>query len=98
MSYFSDFYAKIKYPIASTESLGLRNAQLGAIHAIAAHATLEPNDASVIVMPTGSGKTTVLMLAPYVLQKEKVLIVTPSAISFSFSVVCSCSYPLTIVS
>ena len=59
MSYFSDFYAKIKYPISSTESLGLRNAQLGAIHAIAAHATLEPNDASVIVMPTGSGKTTV---------------------------------------
>lgn len=50
MSYFSDFYAKIKYPIASTESLGLRNAQLGAIHAIAAHATLEPNDASVIVL------------------------------------------------
>ena len=79
MSYFSNFYAEIKYPIASTESPGLRNAQLGAIHAIAAHATLEPNGASVIVMPTGSGKTAVLMLAPYVLQKGKVLIVTPSA-------------------
>ena len=29
-------------------------------------------------MPTGSGKTAVLMMAPYVLRKEKVLIVTPS--------------------
>ena len=79
MSYFSDLYHEVKYPIASNESSGLRNAQLGAIHSIAAHATLDPTDTSVIVMPTGSGKTTVLMLAPYILQKEKVLIVTPSA-------------------
>lgn len=79
MSYFSNLYGEVKYPIASGGSIGLRNAQLGAIHSIAAHSTLEPIDASVIVMPTGSGKTTVLMLAPYILQKEKVLIVTPSA-------------------
>jgi len=79
MSYFSDLYEMVKYPIASEDSLGLRNAQIGAIHAIASHSTLEPLDAAVIVMPTGSGKTTVLMLAPYILQKNKVLIVTPSA-------------------
>lgn len=80
MSYFSDLYSKVKYPVVSNDSFGLRNAQLGAIHSIAAHATLEPTDTSVIVMPTGSGKTTVLMLAPYILRKEKVLIVTPSAL------------------
>lgn len=34
MSYFSDLYTAIKYPIASEHSTGLRNAQLGAIHAI----------------------------------------------------------------
>lgn len=79
MSYFSDLYGALKYPVASDTSLGLRNAQIGAIHAIASHATLEPTDTAVIVMPTGSGKTTVLMMAPYILQKEKVLIVTPSA-------------------
>lgn len=79
MSYFSDLYTEVNYPIASEHSAGLRNAQIGAIHAIASHSTLEPLDAAVIVMPTGSGKTTVLMLAPYVLQKSKVLIVTPSA-------------------
>ena len=79
MSYFSELYTEIKYPIATEHSAGLRNAQIGAIHAIASHSTLEPLDAAVIVMPTGSGKTTVLMLAPYLLQKSKILIVTPSA-------------------
>ena len=29
-------------------------------------------------MPTGSGKTAVLMMVPYLLRKKKVLIVTPS--------------------
>ena len=65
MRYFSDLYRAVNYPIASEHSVGLRNAQIGAIHAIASHTTLEPVDAAVIVMPTGSGKTTVLMLAPY---------------------------------
>ena len=79
MSYFSDLYAVVNYPISTDTSLGLRNAQIGAIHAIASHATLNPLDAAVIVMPTGSGKTTVLMMTPFVLRKEKVLVVTPSA-------------------
>lgn len=79
MSYFSELYMEIKYPIASEDSAGLRNAQIGAIHAIASHSTIEPMDAAMIVMPTGSGKTAVLMLAPYLLRKTKVLVVTPSA-------------------
>lgn len=80
MNYFSDLYDYIRYPIASENGFGLRNAQLGAIHAIASHSTLESLDTAVVVMPTGSGKTSVLMLAPYILRKSKVLIVTPSAI------------------
>lgn len=79
MSYFSNNYGAVQYTLASENSVGLRNAQIGAIHAIASYATLEPLGAAVIVMPTGSGKTTVLMIAPYILRKEKVLIVTPSA-------------------
>lgn len=78
MSYFSDLYNCVRYPIASENIPGLRNAQIGAIHAISAHSTLEPIDTAVIVMPTGSGKTSVLMLAPYVTHKSKVLVVTPS--------------------
>lgn len=79
MGYFSNFYSSIRYPIASDNGMGLRNAQLGAIHAIASHSTLESSDAAVVVMPTGSGKTSVFMLAPYILHKSKVMIVTPSA-------------------
>ena len=78
MNYFSGMYDRLCYPRASEGSKGLRNAQMGAIHAIAAHSTLKKKEASIIVMPTGSGKTAVLMMAPYVLSKQKVLIVTPS--------------------
>jgi len=80
MSYFSDLYKSVKYPIAIEDGIGLRNAQIGAIHAIASHSTIESLDTSVVVMPTGSGKTSVFMLAPYILRKAKVLVVTPSAI------------------
>ena len=78
MRYFSDMYDKLCYPRANEGTNGLRNAQLGAIHAIAAHNTLNKKEPNIIVMPTGSGKTAVLMMAPYVLVKHKVLIVTPS--------------------
>ncbi|MDO5558181.1 MAG: DEAD/DEAH box helicase family protein [Oscillospiraceae bacterium] len=83
MDYFKNQYCNLQYPHACTEpgleQLGLRNAQIGAIHAVASHATLDNKASTVIVMPTGSGKTAVLMMAPYVLRKKKVLIVTPSA-------------------
>ena len=71
-------YSELCYPRSEAGTRGLRNAQLGAIHAIAAHATLDKKEATIIVMPTGSGKTAVIMMAPYVLAKHKVLIVTPS--------------------
>lgn len=80
MSYFSELYAYMQYPISGEGRVGLRNAQLGAIHAIAANDTIEENGNAMIVMPTGSGKTTVLMMAPFILRKSKVLIVTPSAL------------------
>ena len=79
ISCFSALYHSIQYLISGEEEFGLRNAQLGAIHAIAADDTLEVNGNSMIVMPRGSGKTTVLMMLLNVLRKSKVLIVTPSA-------------------
>ena len=79
ISYFSDLYENLRFPISEGKEGGLRNAQIGAIHAVASYATLNSKDSAVIVMPTGSGKTTVVMMAPYVLKKAKVLIVTPSA-------------------
>ena len=77
MGYFAEQYNNLRFPYNSDGS-GLRNAQRGAIYAIGSHSTLYPDEAAIVVMPTGSGKTSVLMMAPYMLQKEKVLIVTPS--------------------
>ncbi len=77
-SYFSRNYSKLKYPKADEKTNGLRNAQLGAIHSISSFFTLNKSKAAIVVMPTGSGKTAVLMMTPYVLESSKVLIITPS--------------------
>lgn len=76
--YFSKNYKNITYPYNPKTSKGLRNAQLGAVHAIASYFTLNQKQAAIVVMPTGAGKTVVLMLTPYLLLKDKVLVVTPS--------------------
>ncbi|MFN7249557.1 MAG: DEAD/DEAH box helicase [Anaerobacillus sp.] len=78
LSYFKKNYENIKYPKSSEKISGLRNAQIGAIHAISSFFTLHKSNAAIIVMPTGSGKTAILMMAPYVLMAKKVLVVTPS--------------------
>lgn len=74
MSYFSDNYTSLKYPIGNP---GLREAQAGAIHAIAAHFTIS-TDPALVVMPTGSGKTAVLLAAPFAIRANRALIITPS--------------------
>lgn len=80
MDYFRLNYENIRYPYSQgREHLGLRNAQIGAIHAIGSFFTLVSNEnAAIIVMPTGSGKTSVIMISPYILRAGRVLIVTPS--------------------
>jgi superfamily II DNA or RNA helicase len=77
-SYFEKQYKNLKFVKETKASSGLRNAQIGAIHAISSFFTLRKNKAAIVVMPTGSGKTAVLMMTPYVVGSAKVLIVTPS--------------------
>ena len=76
--YFSQHYKNISYPVDSLQRRGLRNAQIGAVHAIASFFTLNQKSTAITVMPTGTGKTAVLMLVPYLLAKDKVLVVTSS--------------------
>lgn len=76
MSYFSDHYKDITYPVGKDGEPGLHNAQIGAIHAIASHFTLNKEPA-IITLPTGSGKTAVLMMYCYLASAERVLILTP---------------------
>ena len=77
-SYFSEHYSDVSYPIDSVIERGLRNAQLGAVHAISSYFTLNHKHAAIIVMPTGTGKTAVLMMIPYLLRKNKILVISPS--------------------
>lgn len=75
MPYFQDHYLKLTYPQADGAA-GLYRAQIGAIHSIGAHFTLHDQPA-IVTMPTGSGKTAVLMMAPFVLKSRRVLVITP---------------------
>jgi superfamily II DNA or RNA helicase len=77
VSYFAKHYSEVRFPLENDGQPGLRKGQVGAIHAIAAHFTFK-TDPAIVTMPTGSGKTVVLALSPYVLSSNRVLVVTPS--------------------
>jgi len=76
--YFQNNYNEVNYPIEKSDNPGLRNAQLGAIHSISSFFTLNKTKPAIIVMPTGSGKTAVLIMVPFVVKSKKVLVVTPA--------------------
>lgn len=78
MSYFKANYPRINYPIKTETTNGLRNAQIGAIHAIGSHFTLFSDEPAIIIMPTGSGKTAVLNLSAYLLRATRVLVISSS--------------------
>ena len=80
MAYFKDHYSLIRLPIGDGSMPGLRRAQIGAIHALASHFTLSRNEPAIVTMPTGSGKTAVLMIAAFMRRSRRTLIVTPSAL------------------
>ncbi len=77
MPYFEQHYNSVRFPIDEEKSHGLRRAQLGAIHAIASHFTLR-NEPALLVLPTGSGKTAVLILSAFLERANRVLVVAPS--------------------
>lgn len=74
MSYFSENYPKLSFPLGKP---GFRPAQLAAIQSVTAHFfnSLTP---AIVVMPTGSGKTTVAAALAFTLQAKRLLILTPS--------------------
>ena len=67
------------FKVETGDSPGLRKAQLGAIHSISSHWSVNRNNGT-IVMPTGTGKTEIMISTLVYNQCEKVLILVPSAI------------------
>ncbi len=63
------------------EGNGLRKCQLGAVWALKSHFTTSSNEiASLISMPTGAGKTALMMATCFELNLKKILIIVPSKI------------------
>jgi len=77
VNYFKPHYKDLRWPIKEDGNPGMRQPQLGAMHAIAAHFTRFSNPA-IVTMPTGSGKTAVISAVPFLLRAERVLVLTPS--------------------
>jgi superfamily II DNA or RNA helicase len=67
----------IVYVEEGREIEGLRRAQIGALHAIASHWTLS-RALGVVVMPTGTGKTEVMVATAVAHRCENLLVVVPS--------------------
>ena len=61
----------------TTPNRGFRPGQLGALHAVLAHASVH-DDPAIVCLPTGYGKTSVMMALPLLLQPRRVLVVEPS--------------------
>lgn len=76
MTYFSANYSNIKINIDDDV---LRNAQIGAIHSICSHFTLKQTPA-LVVLPTGTGKTAVIVIFSYLLRAKRVLVLSSSVL------------------
>jgi len=76
-SYFNEHSGLLQFPEGKSDGIGLRRAQRGAVFAIGSHFSLS-NANALISMPTGTGKTGVLMMSPYLLRSSRTLIITPS--------------------
>ena len=56
---------------------GLRSPQIGALHAIAAHWSLS-KDPAIVVMPTGTGKTEVMLAVTVESRGDRILVIVPT--------------------
>lgn len=61
----------------ATPNQGFRIGQLGAMHAVLAHNSVH-EDPSIVCLPTGYGKTSLMMALPLLLGAQRVLVVEPS--------------------
>lgn len=56
---------------------GFRPGQLGALHAVVSHFSVF-DEPAIVSLPTGYGKTAVIMALPFVLRARRLLVVEPS--------------------
>src|ERR1041385_2567937 len=79
-NFFKRYQTSLILKQKSKDSHGFRNCQLGAIWAAKSHFTAS-NDRALINLPTGAGKTAVMMALAFELGARRVFILTPSMFS-----------------
>lgn len=67
----------IRFQPISTPNSGFRPGQIGALHAVLSHFSVY-DEAATLCLPTGYGKTALMMALPFVLKANNVLVVEPS--------------------
>ena len=78
MSYFKENAGKLTGLTLDGQAI-YRECQVGAAWAALAHFTAS-SEPALISMPTGSGKTALMMMLSFLLRAERVIIVTPSVV------------------
>jgi len=79
MSYFENYRNALNSGIGDTPE-GLRNCQIGAYWAIKSHFTTHDSTPATVSIPTGGGKTALMMLLSFALDGDCVLIISPSEV------------------
>lgn len=75
-SYFTALRSSLNlYP---PQTPAIRDAQRAALHAVGEHLYSHPYVSGVVVMPTGSGKSAVILASPILAGAKRVLVITPS--------------------
>jgi len=72
-----EFREEVRGANSASSKKGLRSAQIGALHAVAAHWVVSSKPA-LVVMPTGTGKTEVMLACMVMSNPERLLVVVPS--------------------
>lgn len=74
------YAGRFRFPVNPREAHGeqsLREPQTGAFHAVAAHWTSAPEEPATVVMPTGTGKTEVMLSLFAYERPERLLVLVP---------------------
>lgn len=62
---------------STTPNQGFRPGQIGAMHAVLAHQSVH-DDPAIVCLPTGYGKTSLMMALPLLMAAQRVLVIEPS--------------------
>lgn len=76
-AYFSDHTGALALRTLNAPNTGFRPGQLGALHAVVSHFSVY-DEPAIVSLPTGYGKTAVIMALPFIFHAERLLVVEPT--------------------